>query len=178
MRLQGTVQGNVGLEGLTPNGVTIVSVLQACAQSKDLVLGMESPVCSRKQNRDGCLSCNAFIGLYAKCGSLDYARELFEEMSEKDEVTSGSIISGYMIYGFVDKAMDLFREMEKLGLSTWNAVISGLVQNNRHEEIFELVREMQASGFKPNPVTISSILPTVSYFSNLKGRKRSTWFFR
>ncbi|KAK9267932.1 hypothetical protein L1049_010369 [Liquidambar formosana] len=166
---KGLYREMLGLEGLRPNGVTIVSVLQACAQSKDIVLGMEVHrfVVESRIEMDVSV-CNAFIGLYAKCGSLDYARELFEEMSEKDEVTYGSIISGYMVYGFVDKAMDLFREMEKLGLSTWNAVISGLVQNNRHEEIFELVREMQASGFKPNTVTISSILPTVSYFSNLK----------
>ncbi|MED6118046.1 Pentatricopeptide repeat-containing protein, partial [Stylosanthes scabra] len=40
------------------------------------------------------LLCNAVIAMYAKCGSLDYAQELFDEMSEKDEVTYGSMISG------------------------------------------------------------------------------------
>ena len=92
-------------------------------------------------------------------------------MSEKDEVTYGLIISGYMVNGFIDNAMDLFQEMKKPGLSTWNAVISGLVQNNRHEGVLDLVLEMQACGFKPNTVTISSILPTISYLSKLKGGK-------
>ncbi|GMY14653.1 pentatricopeptide repeat-containing protein At2g37310 [Fagus crenata] len=162
----------LGSAGLRPNGMTIVSVLQACGQSKDLIFGMEVHWFINENQIDIDVSvCNAIIGLYAKCGSLDYARELFDEMSEKDEVTYGSIISGYMVNGFIDNAMDLFREMKKPGLSTWNAVISGLVQNNRHEVVLDLVLEMQACGFKPNTVTISSILPTISYLSNLKGGK-------
>ncbi|XP_057972263.1 pentatricopeptide repeat-containing protein At2g37310 isoform X2 [Malania oleifera] len=159
--------------GLRPDGMTLVSVLQACAQLKDLIFGMEVHkfVIENKIEMDLSV-CNAVIGLYAKCGSLDYATELFEEMSERDEITYGSIISGYMVHGFVHKAMGLFREMKKPALSTWNAVISGLVQNGQHIGILELVREMLASGFRPNAVTLSSILPAYSYFSNLKGGKQ------
>ncbi|KAF8411943.1 hypothetical protein HHK36_004501 [Tetracentron sinense] len=159
----------VGLAGFRPNGLTVVSVLQACAQMKDLVFGMEVHcfVIDSKIEMDASV-CNSIIGLYAKCGSLDYSRELFEEMTERDEITNGSMISGYMVHGFVEKAMDLFREMKNPGLRTWNSVPSGLVQNNRHEGIPGLLQEMQISGFKPNSVTLSSVLPTFSYFSNLK----------
>ncbi|XP_030924272.1 pentatricopeptide repeat-containing protein At2g37310 [Quercus lobata] len=159
----------LGSSGLRPNGMTIVSVLQACGQSHDLIFGIEVHRFINESQIDIDVSVyNAIIGLYAKCGSLDYARELFDEMSDKDEVTYGSIISGYMLHGFVDNAMDLFRNIKNPGLSTWNAVISGLVQNNRHEGVLDLVIEMQACGFKPNTVTISSILPTISCLSNLK----------
>lgn len=160
----------LNLEGLRPNGVTILSVLQACAQSNDLALGMDVHrlVVEDKIEIDLSL-CNALITLYAKCGSLDYARELFDNMSEKDEITYGTIISGYMVHGFVDKALDLFHELENPGLSTWNAVISGLVQNNRCEGILELFRRMQSLGFRPNSVTLSSILPSLSHLSYMKG---------
>ncbi|CAK9164748.1 unnamed protein product [Ilex paraguariensis] len=162
----------LALEYLRPNGVTVVSVLQACSQSNDLVLGMEVHRFVIENEIEMELSvCNSIIALYAKCGSLNYARELFEEMSEKDEITYGAIISGYMVHGFVDHAMKLFREMKNPVLSTWNAVISGQVQNNHHEGVLDLVREMQAFGCRPNTVTLSSILPTLSYFSNLKGGK-------
>ncbi|KAL5546258.1 hypothetical protein UlMin_005945 [Ulmus minor] len=162
----------LGLMKLRPNAVTLLSVLQACGQSQDLIFGMEvhRVVNENRIEMDISLS-NALIGLYAKCGSLDYARELFEEMTEKDEVTYGSIISGYMFHGLVHNAMDLFHQMEKPGLSTWNAVISGLVQNNQHKGVLDLFRLMQANGFRPNSVTLSSILPTVSNFSYLKGGK-------
>ncbi|KAF5475960.1 hypothetical protein F2P56_007713 [Juglans regia] len=162
----------LGSAGLRPNGITVVSVLQACGQSTDLILGMEvHRIVNESQIGIDVSVCNAIIALYAKCGSLDYAQELFEEMTEKDEVTYGSMISGYMVHGFVGKAMDLFREMKSPGLSTWNAVISGLVQNNQHEGVLDLIREMQACGYKPNTVTLSSIFPTISHFSNLKGGK-------
>ncbi|TXG59094.1 hypothetical protein EZV62_016923 [Acer yangbiense] len=155
-----------------PDGVTVISVLQACGQSNDLVFGMEVHdfIIENKIQMDLWI-CNALIGLYAKCGSLDYARSLFEEMSEKDEVSYSSIISSYMVHGLVDRAMDLFREMKQPALSIWNAVISGLVQNNRHEGILDLVRELVTSGLRPNAVTLSTILSMFSYFSNLKGGK-------
>ncbi|CBI32642.3 unnamed protein product, partial [Vitis vinifera] len=127
--------------GLRPNGVTVVSVLQACAQTNDLVFGMKVHqfIIERKVEMDVSAH-NSLIGLYAKCGSLDYARELFNEMSNKDEVTYG----------------------------TWNAVISGLVQNNCNEGILELVQEMQEFGFRPNAVTLSSILPTFSFSGDVE----------
>ncbi|CAA3015695.1 pentatricopeptide repeat-containing At2g37310 [Olea europaea subsp. europaea] len=160
------------LKDLRPNGITVVSIMQACAQSSDLILGMEVHKYVVKNRIEIDLSlCNSFIALYAKCGSLDYARELFEEMSEKDEVTYGAIISGYMVHGFVDEAMRLFTEMRNPGLSTWNAVISGEFQNNRYENVVNLARQMQDSGFKPNGVTLSTILPTFSHLSHLKGGK-------
>lgn len=155
-----------------PDGVTVVSVLQACGQSNDLVFGMEVHdfIVENEISLDLWM-CNALIGLYAKCGSLDYASALFREMSERDEVSYNSLITGYMVHGFVDSAMDLFREMERPALSTWNAVISGLIQNNRHEGVLDLVREMVASGLRPNAVTVASVLSMFSYFSYLKGGK-------
>lgn len=161
-----------GSVDMGPNGVTVVSVLQACGQSRDLILGMEvHRFVNENQVKMDISLLNAIIGLYAKCGSLDYAREVFEEMTEKDEVSYGSLISGYMVHGFVDNAMDLFHKMENPGLSTWNGVISGLVQNDHYEGVLDLVREMQASGFRPNAVTLSSVLRSISYYSNLKGGK-------
>ncbi|GFZ02323.1 pentatricopeptide repeat (PPR) superfamily protein [Actinidia rufa] len=162
----------LGLGDLRPNGVTVVIVLQACAQSNDLVFGIDVHQLIIANGIEMDLSlCNSLISLYAKCGSVDYARELFENMSEKDEITYGAIISGYMAHGFVDLALDLFQEMKSPGLSTWNAVISGLIQNNRHEGVLELFRELQSVNLMPNSVTLSSILPSLSHFSNLKGGK-------
>lgn len=155
-----------------PNGVTVLSVLQACGQSNDLILGMEVHRFIVENSIEMDVSiCNSLVALYAKCGSLDYATELFEGMSDKDEVTYGSLIYGFMFYGFTDKAMELFRKLEHPGLSIWNSMISGLFQNKEYDRILDLAWEMQVHGFRPNVVTLSSILPTFSYFSNLKGGK-------
>lgn len=162
----------VEFSGFKPNGITMGSVLQACGQTMDLVFGMEVHrfIVDNQVEMDLSL-CNTLIGFYAKCGSLDYARELFELMSERDEVTYGAIISGFMLHGYVDQSLDLFRGMKTHLLSTWNAVISGLVQNKQYQRALDLTREMLVLGFRPNAVTLSSILPTFSYFSSLKGGK-------
>ncbi|KAI3523020.1 hypothetical protein L1887_01075 [Cichorium endivia] len=161
-------------EDITPNEFTVISVLQACAQSSDLDLGMKLHryVIDNKIKTDLPV-CNAFITMYAKCGSLDYAHQLFDEMTEKDEITYGSIISGYMLHGFIEKAMNLFKEMKTPCLSTWNAVISGNFQNQHYEKVIDLFHEMQMYKFKPNTVTLSTIFPTLSHLSNLKGSKET-----
>lgn len=157
---------------LKPNALTAVSVLQACAHSNDLICGMEvHRFVNESQIQMDVSLCNAVIGLYAKCGSLDYARDLFEEMPEKDEVTYGSMISGYMVHGFVNQAMDLFRELKSPALSSWNAVISGLAQNNQQDGVVDIFRAMQSHGCRPNTVTLASVLPIFSHFSTLKGGK-------
>ncbi|KAI3822621.1 hypothetical protein L1987_10216 [Smallanthus sonchifolius] len=162
----------MGLEDMRPNEFTVISVLQACAQSNDLDLGMKvHRYVLDNEIKVDLPVCNAFIAMYAKCGSLDYAKQLFEEMSEKDEISYGSMIFGYMLHGFVDKAMDLFRKMDKPGLSTWNAVISGQFQNRHYEAVVDLFLEMQLYRFKPDTVTLSNIFPTLSHLSNLKGGK-------
>ncbi|KAL2920609.1 hypothetical protein RDABS01_012100 [Bienertia sinuspersici] len=160
-------------KNLRPDSVTVANVLQACAQKEDLVQGMEIQKFSIENNmKMDVLVCNAIIAMHAKCGSLDYARELFEEMSEKDEVTYGSLISGYLAHGYVEKAIDLFRKMESPSLSTWNGLISGLTQNKFHEIVaIDLMREMQELGFRPNSVTLSSVLSALSHFSDSRGGK-------
>lgn len=161
------------MDGLRPDGVTVAAVLGACAELKDLGFGMEVHrfVIENGIEMDAS-AYNSVMGFYAKCGSLDYARALFEEMMEKDEVSYGTMVSAYMTYGLIGEAMELFRQMEKPVLSTWNAVISGLVQNSQHCDVPKLFREMLAAGLRPNSVTLASMLPTLAFFSNLKGGKQ------
>ncbi|RZB72379.1 pentatricopeptide repeat-containing protein At2g37310 [Glycine soja] len=162
----------LNVSAVAPNVVTAVSVMQACGQSMDLAFGMELHRFVKESGIEIDVSLsNAVVAMYAKCGRLDYAREMFEGMREKDEVTYGAIISGYMDYGLVDDAMGVFRGVKNPGLNMWNAVISGMVQNKQFEGVFDLVRQMQGSGLSPNAVTLASILPSFSYFSNLRGGK-------
>ncbi|KAK8965651.1 Pentatricopeptide repeat-containing protein [Platanthera guangdongensis] len=111
--------------------------------------------------------CNSIVGLYARCGSLEHSRTLFDEMPEKDGVTYNTMISGYMAYGFINQAMELFHQVPNPVLSTWNAVIGGLVQNNSFHHVLDLFQAMQNAGFRPNSVTISCVLPAISSHSSL-----------
>ncbi|EPS72127.1 hypothetical protein M569_02628, partial [Genlisea aurea] len=162
----------LGMNQIRPDGVTAVCILHACAESMDLLLGMEvhQLVIDNGIEMDLPL-CNSLLALYAKCGSLDYAEQIFTEMTAKDGITYSTIVSAYMVHGFMDEAMKIFRELEKPGMSTWNALISALVQKCRFDTALDLFLEMLSSDVKPNCVTLSSIIPAVPYVSHLNGAK-------
>ncbi|XP_047334277.1 pentatricopeptide repeat-containing protein At2g37310 [Impatiens glandulifera] len=160
------------MEDWKPDGITVVCVLQSCAQTSDLEFGIGVHQYVIDNHIDMEISIyNALISLYTKCNKLDYAKKLVDDMTEKDEVTYGAVVSGYMIHGHIDTALNFFREIKSPGLSTWNSMIAGLMQNNHHDGVPELFREMQVFGLRPNSITVSSILPSLVYFSNLKGAK-------
>jgi pentatricopeptide repeat protein len=50
---------------------------------------------------------DSIVGFYAKCGRLQYARELFEGMPKKDAVNYSAMNVRYMNHGHVDKGMEL-----------------------------------------------------------------------
>ncbi|KAM7508162.1 hypothetical protein LguiA_018615 [Lonicera macranthoides] len=54
---------------------------------------------------------NHLINMYAKCGSLDYAHHLFEEMPYRNIVSWTALISGYAQHGKADECFGLFSDM-------------------------------------------------------------------
>lgn len=49
--------------------------------------------------------------MYAKCGSLEYARKLFDEMPHRNIVSWTAVISGYAQQSRADECFSLFSEM-------------------------------------------------------------------
>ncbi|KZV34699.1 pentatricopeptide repeat-containing protein-like [Dorcoceras hygrometricum] len=54
---------------------------------------------------------NALIDMYAKCGSMKQAGEVFDCMGKKDVISWTSLISGYAINGEGVKSLDTFEHM-------------------------------------------------------------------
>lgn len=57
---------------------------------------------------------NSLIHLYASCGSLDHARDVFEKMPERTVVSWNTMVDGLVQLGEFDDALELFREMQLL----------------------------------------------------------------
>ncbi|KAL6645777.1 hypothetical protein ACP70R_017385 [Stipagrostis hirtigluma subsp. patula] len=160
--------------GVGPNSITVTSVLHACAQLKAVDFGVSVHRLAADSGIDMDVAVwNSIVGFYAKCGCLQYARELFERMPKKDSVSYSAMITGYMNYGHVNKGMELFRRADAQGISIWNAVIAGLVQNGRQSDVLGLLHEMISSSILPNSATLSIILPSVPLFSALTGAKQA-----
>lgn len=137
---------------VNPNPVTVTSILSACAQLGALSLGkwVHNIVKSNKFNTNIYVS-TALIDMYAKCGSLLEARQLFDQMPEKNEVTWNAMISGCGLHGHGQEALRLFHEMLDSRVEptrvTFLSVLyacshAGLVREG--EEIFQsMVRDYQ-----------------------------------
>ncbi|KAJ8540959.1 hypothetical protein K7X08_001775 [Anisodus acutangulus] len=113
-------------------------------------------------------SWNSMIGGYCQAGYCGKAYDLFMRMHEfevsPNVITWNVLISGHMQNGDEDQALDLFWRMEKDGsierdAASWNSLIAGHLQNGQKDKALVIFRKMQSFGFKPNAVTILSILP-------------------
>ncbi|KAI5062696.1 hypothetical protein GOP47_0023235 [Adiantum capillus-veneris] len=56
---------------------------------------------------------NSLVDMYSKCGEVDDAQHIFDELEEKNLVSWNALISGFVQQGRIETAFDLFEEMEK-----------------------------------------------------------------
>ncbi|PAN09469.1 hypothetical protein PAHAL_2G025600 [Panicum hallii] len=117
-----------------PDGFTMVSVLTACAEIGALALGRRVHIYLAKVGLVGNSHVgNALIDLYAKCGSVDDARKVFEEMGMGRTVVSWtSLIVGLAVNGFGKEALELFGVMEKEKLVPTEITMVGVLYACSH----------------------------------------------
>ncbi|GAA0161808.1 hypothetical protein LIER_18041 [Lithospermum erythrorhizon] len=90
------------------------TVLSTCANIASLELGKQIHGCLYKSGFvSGGIVGNAVLAMYCKCGCIDEAHCVFEEIRERDVVTWNTLIHGYARYGFSRKALELFETMKK-----------------------------------------------------------------
>ena len=98
------------------NEATVVSVLRACADTGALSMGRKVHDLVKEKkliSLNGKVS-TTLIDMYAKCGCIDGAKEVFSETVNKDVVTWTAMIAGLAIHGQCKEATDLFDKMKGL----------------------------------------------------------------
>jgi pentatricopeptide repeat protein len=95
-------------EGTYPNQGVLVTVLKACSDEADLHFGklVHFLIVDSSFGSDTIVS-NTLIHLYAICGSLEDACMVFQTMSDQNEATWTSIISGFA-HGIDVKSVALY----------------------------------------------------------------------
>ncbi|KAJ7295055.1 hypothetical protein O6H91_05G072700 [Diphasiastrum complanatum] len=101
------------LQGLEPSRVTFVVVLNTCANIGAVDKGK---LVHAQAIRKG-MELDVFVGstlvdMYAKCGHIEDACNVFKRMPKRDVVSWNSMIVGYVKCGHGEKALDLFRQMQ------------------------------------------------------------------
>ncbi|CAM0952204.1 unnamed protein product [Alopecurus aequalis] len=154
-----TAYQEMAKHAVLPDAFTYPSVLRACAEAGDLTLGRAVHLHGAGGGMDGHLFFqNALVSMYAKCGDLVAARNVFDGMAHKDVVSWNSIISGYVAAGQWGKAVDLFQQMRageaKVDSVTWNTIAGVYVKTHDHRAALGLIQEMVNGGSNVDFVTI------------------------
>ncbi|XP_062111715.1 putative pentatricopeptide repeat-containing protein At5g40405 [Humulus lupulus] len=102
------------MEGVKVNEVSMVSVLSACSHLGALDQGRWTHAYIEKNQLTMTVNLGtALIDMYAKCGAMDKAMEVFWGMKEKNVYTWSSAMGGLAMNGFGEKCLELFSLMKE-----------------------------------------------------------------
>lgn len=99
-------------EGIKPDTVTFVTILNACSCPAKLDEGKQihSDIIASGVDSNVVLD-TALLTMYARCGSLLFARWIFDNMPQRNVVTCTAMIGAYVQHGLGREALDLFGQM-------------------------------------------------------------------
>ncbi|XP_057856029.2 LOW QUALITY PROTEIN: pentatricopeptide repeat-containing protein At4g02750 [Cryptomeria japonica] len=119
--------------GWIPDQCTYTSVLSSCAATEAMEQG--------KQTHAKIIGCglvsdvlmgSALVAMYAKCGSIEYARHVFDKMHTRNVVSWTIIILGYAQHGHGKIALQLFDEMQQAGMKPNHITFVGVLIGCNH----------------------------------------------
>ncbi|KAA8517658.1 hypothetical protein F0562_015132 [Nyssa sinensis] len=105
--------GEMQIAKVEATEITLISVLGACAETGALEMGrkIHESLKAKEYKVEGFLG-NALVDMYAKCGNLNWAWEVFNELKMKPVSCWNAMIVGLAVHGYCAEALQLFSTME------------------------------------------------------------------
>ncbi|EPS73636.1 hypothetical protein M569_01119 [Genlisea aurea] len=131
--------------GVVPDETTLVSVVSSCTELSAFDQGrwVDAFIRKNKMKVNPILG-TSLINMYAKCGSLECAVEVFDRMEDGER-----------------------------GASSWNALILGFATNGQVERSLETFERMKRSaGVVPNDVTFVAVLGACRHVGSVEEGRR------
>ncbi|CAJ1964456.1 unnamed protein product [Sphenostylis stenocarpa] len=99
--------------GMRPDLLTVVSLASIFVQLSDQKVGraVHGFVMRRGWLEEDVVIGNALVNMYAKLGSIDCARAVFEQLSRRDVISWNTLITGYAQNGLASEAIDTYNMM-------------------------------------------------------------------
>eukprot|EP01018_Ginkgo_biloba_P002727 Gb_38068 [translate_table: standard] len=160
-------------EGVKPDLKTFASVLPACDNFAALKQGMHiHEEIMRSGFQSDVFLENSLLNMYATCGDIEMACDLFEKMHKRDMVSWNTMIAGFALNGLMDEALNLFVKTPAPDDISWNAIIGGYAQKGHLDEALKLFLKMP----KPNVISWNSMI--AGYTQNGQGEEALKFFRR
>lgn len=138
-----------------PDEITMIHCLSACSQLGALDVGIWIHRYIEKHN----LSLNVELGtslvdMYAKCGNISEARNVFHGIQTRNSLTYTAIIGGLALHGDASTAISYFNEMIDAGIAPDEITFIGLLSACCHAGLIQTGRDyffQMKSRFNLNP---------------------------
>lgn len=98
--------------GVVPDSASFVSIISSCASLVELDEGenFHAGAVFRGFETDTAVA-TAIINMYAKCGGIQEARQMFNKVPQQNEVSWSAMIAAYAQHGHGKEALVLFKKM-------------------------------------------------------------------
>ncbi|XP_073120405.1 pentatricopeptide repeat-containing protein At2g20540 [Henckelia pumila] len=156
-------------DAVFPDRFTYPFIIRSCGGLLDVFLGKQVHGHAYKigLQRNNVVE-NSLLGFYVKCGEMNDAHILFDEMSERDVISWNSLVFGYMKLGQVRKARLLFEDMPNKNIVSWTGMISGYTKIHGYSDAIDVFRRMQEEGVQPDWVSLVAVLPACAQLGALE----------
>ncbi|KAG2717965.1 hypothetical protein I3760_03G199000 [Carya illinoinensis] len=115
--------------------ITMVSIITACASLGTLSTGIWLHELVRiKGFETNVYVTNAFIDMYAKCGNIDLAKDVFKRLPHAITVSWSSIVVACASHGHGDDALKLFSQMKERVITPNSFTFTAVLTACRHSE--------------------------------------------
>lgn len=110
--------------------------------------------------------------MYTACGDVGSAREVFDEMSQRDLPAWNSIVNANVKAGLLSVARELFVKMPSRNVVSWSSMLDGYVRWGKCEEALELFNQMMKENeVMPNEYTMAILLAACEQLGSLEHGK-------
>eukprot|EP01018_Ginkgo_biloba_P001343 Gb_25869 [translate_table: standard] len=130
------------LAGVKTNSKTYTSVLSACASLTALEQGKEiHGEIIRSGIQSELFAGSALVDMYAKCGSIENARYVFDKLHRRDLVSWNAMIAGYAMHGCGKEALNIFEQMQHYATDPDHVTLVGVLSACCHAGLVDEGRQ-------------------------------------
>lgn len=125
-------------EGFSADAVTYVIMLKACISIAALDWGKQAHANLIKSSLEfNLIVRSSLVDMYAKCGSIENARKVFDSTKERDVVAWNAMITAYAQQGLSKEVFTLFELMQKEDLEPSGVTLGCVLSACRHGGLVE-----------------------------------------
>ncbi|XP_004301195.1 PREDICTED: putative pentatricopeptide repeat-containing protein At5g47460-like [Fragaria vesca subsp. vesca] len=157
--------------GVSADSYSLTAALGACGQLRFLQLGKSVHSKTVKLGlQDSTVVLNCLIDMYGKCGLLQEANLVFNNMIERDTISWNSVIAASARNGSLEQAFSFLQQMDDPDIISYNEMINGFSRFGDIEDAIELLLSM------PNPNSSSWNSIITGYVNRGRAREALDFF--